>query len=188
MRLLTRLLQALLAVALLTAVFFWFAGRRGDRGDIEEEITIDRPAPAVFRWVSSDELLRRWISDLIKIESVPAGTTTAAQSRTVRMEQWIAGNKVTLDFRTTRVVLNQEIGWDLRGTAADGCRGTATFKLLSSGDYTRLTFSSHTEFADVFDQFFEPVWTFAARRKLQSDLVRLKLMMEAEPTSPADYR
>ena len=71
MRFLTRMVQALALVVLTLAVVLWFAGRRGDRGTIEEEITIARPAPAVFRWISSEDLARRWISDLVELRKGP---------------------------------------------------------------------------------------------------------------------
>ena len=65
---LVRTLRILLVLVLLSALVLWFAARRGDRGYIQEEVTIDRPAPLVFRWITTDELLRRWISDLVKLE------------------------------------------------------------------------------------------------------------------------
>jgi hypothetical protein len=60
--------------------------------------------------------------------------------------------------------------------------------LLPDGDYTRLVFSSQTRFQDVSDQIFEPILTYATRRKLQEDLERLKLMVEAEPRSQSDIQ
>jgi len=64
--------------------------------------------------------------------------------------------------------------------------GNVKFKLLPDGEYTRLAFSSQTKFQDVSDQIFEPILTYATRRKLQEDLARLKLMIEAEPRSQSD--
>src|SRR4030095_8754356 len=70
MRVLVRILQVIVALALVTSVVLWFGARRGDRGFIEEEITIARPAPAVFRWISSEDLVRRLIFKFLQIPKV----------------------------------------------------------------------------------------------------------------------
>jgi len=47
----------------------WFAARRGGPWLYKRRrFTIDRPAPLVFRWITTDDLQRRWISDLVKLE------------------------------------------------------------------------------------------------------------------------
>ena len=44
-------LRILLVLVLLCAAVLWSAARRGDRGYIELEVTIDRLLPMVFRWI-----------------------------------------------------------------------------------------------------------------------------------------
>jgi hypothetical protein len=92
---LPRALKFLIVLLLLAAVVLWFAARRGDRGYFEEEVTIDRAAPMVYRWITTDELLRRWISDVTKLERIgsigPAGQTNYAY----RLDQLIGTSRVT---------------------------------------------------------------------------------------------
>lgn len=187
MRFLARLLQVLLAVVFLVVAVLWFAGRRGDRGSIEEEVAINRPAPAVFRWLTNDELVRRWVSDVIVLETVNGGSPLPAD-RTVRFEQLISGRRVALELRFTQVSANQMVVFQFHSTDTVGCSGLADFKLLPSGDYTTVTFSSHAQFFGAWDQFLEPVWTLSAKRKLHDDLLRLKLMVEAEPQGRGESR
>jgi uncharacterized protein YndB with AHSA1/START domain len=179
---LLRALKILLVLVLLCAVVLWFAARRGDRGYIAQELTIDRPAPMVFRWITTDDLLRRWISDLVKLEKTgPAGP--AQLSSVYRIDEWIAKRRVVFEVKVIRTIPNQELELAVKSAvgSTDGYTGTAHFKLFPNGDYTKLEFTSQTDFQSLGDQIVEPILTYATRIKVQEDLTRLKLMMEAEP-------
>ena len=184
---LVRALKFLVVLVLLAAVVLWFAARRGDRGYIQEEISIDRGAPAVFRWITTDELLRRWISDLNKLER--SGQAAQANS-SIRLEEVIGGQPAAFDVRVIRAIPNQEL--DLLVKPPDGTGSSyisdANFKLFSDGDYTRLVFTSQTKFYSLNDQIFEPILTYATRRKLRDDLARLKVAVEAEAATPPEVR
>lgn len=188
MRFLARVIQASLAVALILAVVLWFAARRGDRGFIEEEILIARPAPAVFRWISSGDLVRRWVSAILELR--PDDERTSQQKvNGFRMTQIVAGRRVEMTLRVARVVPNQELNFVVSsGDAANGFSGDVNFKLISGDDYTRLVFTSHTRYVSLSDRIFEPFLTFAAQRKIQDDLERLRLLMESEQDKPANPR
>jgi uncharacterized protein YndB with AHSA1/START domain len=188
MRFLTRMVQVVVLVLLTLAVVLWFAARRGDRGMIEEEITIARPASAVFRWISSEDLARRWISDLVELRKADA---VIAQENVpgFKMTQIVAGHRVEMTLRIVRVVPNQELSLLVSsGESGAGFSGDANFKLISGDDYTRLVFTSHTQFVSFSDRFLEPALTLATQRKVHNDLERLKLLMESESSKPANPR
>jgi uncharacterized protein YndB with AHSA1/START domain len=138
----------------------------------------------VFRWITTDELLRRWISELIKLEKIgPAG---AAQPNNIyQLDEWIGGRRVAVEVKVIRVVPNQELELALRPAAgSDGSfAGVADFKLFADGDYTRLEFTSQMNFQRSWDQVMEPILTYATRKKIEQDLARLKVSMEAEPAA-----
>ena len=183
---LVRVLKVLLALVLASVVVLWFAAHRGDRGYIEVEVAIDRPAPMVFRWITSDQLLRRWISDLVKLEKT--GSAGLAQANDVyRIDEFIAQRRVGFDARVIRATPNQELALAVTESGG-GYTATADFKVFPNGDYTRLVLTSRSELRSFGDQIIEPILTYATKRKLQEDLTRLKLMMEAEPATPADNR
>jgi uncharacterized protein YndB with AHSA1/START domain len=183
---LVRTLKFLAVLMLVGAIVLWFAARRGDRGYIHAEITIDRGAPVVFRWITTDELLRRWIADVTKLERIGA----AAANSDFHLEENVAGQPVAFDVKIIRTIPNQEI--DLLVKPPDGSGSSyisdVNLKLFSDGDYTRLTFSSQTNFYSLGDQAFEPILTYATRRKIRDDLERLKVMVEAEGSVPPDVR
>jgi uncharacterized protein YndB with AHSA1/START domain len=180
MRFLTRVWQVALAVVLTLAVVLWFAARRGDRGMIEEEVTIARPAPAVFRWISSEDLARRWISDVVELRKDDTSMPHQG-AHSFKMAQMVAGHRVEMTLRVVRVIPNQELNLVFSSGDADtGFSGDANFKLIPGDDYTRLVFTSHTEFVSLSDRIFEPALTLATQRKVHADLARLKLLMESE--------
>src|SRR4030095_3062730 len=140
MRFLIRILQVFVALVLVAAVAFWFGARRGDRGFIEEEVTIARPASAVFRWISSEELARRGISDLVELRRADASGAQGAT--TFKVVQLVHGHRVEMSVRVVRVVHNQELALLISSgdSASGGFSGDADFKLISGDDYTRLVF------------------------------------------------
>jgi uncharacterized protein YndB with AHSA1/START domain len=184
-----RVIRILLALVLLCVVVLWFASRRGDRGSIGLEVTIDRATPVVFRWITNDEFARRWISDLVKLQKIgPAG---AAQPNSVYLiDEFVQKRRVGLNVRVSRVIANQEL--ELAVTPTDESAGayaaTVDFKLFPNGDYTRLVFTSQANFQTAGDQTIEPILTYAMRKKLEDDLTQLKLMIEAEPATPPEVR
>jgi uncharacterized protein YndB with AHSA1/START domain len=181
---LVRALKILLVLVLLCVVVLWFAARRGDRGYMAQEVTIDRPAPVVFRWITTDDLLRRWISDLVKLERMgPAGP--AQPSSVYRIDEFIAKQRVVFEVKVIRTIPNQELELAVKSAVGSTDRyiGTAHFKLFPNGDYTKVEFTSQTDFQSLGDQIIEPILTYAAQKKMQEDLTRLKLMMEAEPAT-----
>jgi hypothetical protein len=60
--------------------------------------------------------------------------------------------------------------------------------VIAGDDYTRLVFSSHTQFVSLSDRIFEPVLTIAMQRKVHDDLAKLKILMEAESEKSASPR
>jgi len=187
MRFLIRILQIVIVLLLLAGAVLWFAARRGDRGFIEEEVTIARPAPAVFRWISSEDLARRWISDVIELQSTAGGPQGAPSFRLVQL---VNGHRVDMNLRVVRVVPNQELALLISSgdSVSQGFSGDANFKLITNGEYSRLVFSSHAQFVSLSDRVFEPVLTIAMQHKVRDDLAKLKILAEAESEKSANPR
>ena len=188
MRFLIRILQIVIVLVLLAGAVLWFAARRGDRGSIEEEVTIARPAPAVFRWISSEDFARRWISDVIELQRTGAGGPQGEPS--FRLVQLVNGHRVDMNLRVVRVVPNQELALLISSgdSVSEGFSGDANFTLITNGEYSRLVFSSHAQFVSLSDRVFEPVLTIAMQHKVRDDLAKLKILAEAESEKSANPR
>ena len=94
----------------------------------------------------------------------------------------IAERPVSIKVWIVRAIQNQDLHLSIRSAneTGNGFRGEAEFKLLANGDYTQLVFTLQTNFQGLSDQMIEPILTYVTRRKLQEDLTRLKLMIEAD--------
>jgi uncharacterized protein YndB with AHSA1/START domain len=186
MRFVGRILQVIVVTALVAAAVLWFASRRGDRGFIEEEVDIARPPAVVFRWISSEDLVRRWLSDVVEFKRADA----SAKVPDFQLVELIKGHRTTMAVKIIHVVPNQELGLQISSgdLSQAGFLGEAEFKLIGTGDYTRLTFSSHTRFISTSDRIWEPIWTYSAKYKMRDDLAKLKLLLEAEPAGSANLR
>jgi uncharacterized protein YndB with AHSA1/START domain len=181
-----RALKFLIVLLLLAAVVLWFAARRTDSGYFSYEVTIDRPAPAVFRWLTREDLMRRWIADS-SVEKINTDPASAGLSYDFRIDEVIASRPVSLNCKITHAVPNEQLEvlvWPATGQAG-AYISNIEIKLLPFGDdYTRLAFSSRTKYQAAFDQMIEPVLTYTIQKKVQSDLQRLKSMLEAEASQP----
>lgn len=184
MRFLVRALQVIVALVVAVAVVLWFGARRGERGTIDEEITIARPAATVFRWISSEDLARRWISDLTELRKLDASGAT------FRLVRLVNGHQVEMNVHIVRSVPGQELAllFSSGEAGAQGFSGNANFKLIADGELTRLSFSSHTEFVSSIDRMLEPILTTAMQRKIHEDLAKLKIQLEAESEKSAAPR
>lgn len=187
MTFLTRILQVLLATVFAVAAVLWFAARRGDRGAIEAEIDIARPPAVVFRWISSEDLVKRWITNLVEFKRADIPGEKVPDFRMVHL---VNGRPVAMQVRIIRVVPSQELGLQITSVqpTQGGFISEAGFELISSGDYTRLIFRSHTQFVSLQDRIWEPVLTYAAKSKMKDDLAKLKLLLEAEPAGSPNLR
>jgi uncharacterized protein YndB with AHSA1/START domain len=179
---LVRTLKLLIILLLLVAVVLWFAARRGDRGYISKEVTIDRPAATVYRWITTDELLRRWISDLTKLERIPSTGGVSSSNVVYRIDEMIANRPVAIKVRIVRAIQNQDLQLSIRSAnePGEGFSSEAEFKLLPNADYTQLVFTLQTNFQSLSDQMLEPILTYLTQKKLEEDLTRLKFMVEAD--------
>src|ERR1700751_2195216 len=166
MTFLTRILQVLLAIVFAVAAVLWFAARRGDPGAIEAENTIPRPPAVVFRWISSEDLVKRWITNLVEFKRADVPGEKVPDFRMVHM---VHGRPVAMQVRIVRVVPNQELGLQINSVdpMQGGFVGEAGFELVGNGDYTRLVFGSHPIFMSLGARIWEPLWTYAARNKIK---------------------
>jgi hypothetical protein len=125
-----------------------------------------------------------------KLERSAPTKPPAQASSDFRLEELIANQPVAFEIKVVRTIPNQEIDLLVQPPPEplESYISNANFKLFSDGDYTRLAFTSQTDYFTLSDRIFEPVLTYATRRKMRDDLARLKVMVEAEGASPAENR
>lgn len=161
----------------------WLAGLRPGHGHIATEVLIDRPAPQVFRWITTDDLLKKWIGGLTEVELMNPGPNGQPVGATFRLVEVLGQERTEMGMKVTRFDVNHDLEirvWST-GDSKSGFTETAEYRLLEQYGKTHLRFAVQTDYYGWLPRLSEPLITVAARRKLNDDLSRLKMLVEAEP-------
>ena len=88
-----------------------------------------------------------------------------------------------MGMKVTRFDVNHDLEIRLwsTGDSKSGFTETAEYRLLEQYGKTHLRFAVQTDYYGWLPRLSEPLITVAARRKLNDDLSRLKMLVEAEP-------
>jgi uncharacterized protein YndB with AHSA1/START domain len=185
-------LAGLIALVVLGIVALWLYGLRAEAGRSAGEVVIDRPPAQVFRWLTDDEKLKKWIGGLSEIRQVAAPPNGGEIGRKFRMTESYKGQGVEMESVVTKYEQDQAIS--IRVSSMDdptnGFTETADYTLNDLGGKTRLRLEGQASYFGLVPRLFEPMITPKATEKLAEDLARLKRLAESEPpaTTPAFSR
>ncbi len=173
-----------LAIGLLILARF-----RPGRGHIHAEIEINRPAAQVFRWISREDLIRQWVGGLSEITTISTGSESGEIGKQFHMTEFDREENAhtEMEMTVTEYVPSEKLGFQIRslGGQAEGFVENAEYRLSPALGGTELIFEIQTDYYGRLPRAFEPMITRAARKKVRSDLERLKSLVEAEPAEPA---
>lgn len=181
MKWLRRILGAVVGLIALAAMALYLAGFRSGHGRNSVTVEIARPPAQVFRYLTDDELVKRWVGGLVEIkhlnESVPGVGARMHMVEVYREE------RVPMEMEITGFDANRGIKFRINsaGDPSDGFTEAGEYLLEPTGTGTRLTLSATSEYHGFLPRLFEPLITPEAQKKLQEDLARLKGLVEAEP-------
>jgi uncharacterized protein YndB with AHSA1/START domain len=160
------------------------AGKRPNHGRIVREVEIDRPATQVFRWITTEELLKKWIDGLkeLRPESTPADGSEVG--RKFRIVEVYKGERIEMKMEVVRFERDRNLTIRVAsvGDLNNGFVETAEYRLTEADGKTRVRIDARTDYYGHIPRLFEPLITRDARKKLRGDLNRLKTLVEAEPS------
>jgi uncharacterized protein YndB with AHSA1/START domain len=138
-------------------------------------VEIERPAAAVFPWLLEPERLAQWIGGLVETEPLTEGEPrVGSRSREVVEER---GRSYVLETELTALEPGERL--EARITSGAGFTCESSYRLDEREGRTRLTCVLETEYKPFVARLFAPLVTRQAQRKLESDLARLKELVEA---------
>lgn len=179
MRWVIRILMVVAALILLAVVGLAAAGMRPGAGQMTGSIEIARPPQVVWSWVTEPAKVKQWVSWLVEIEPMDGGLMAPGQRQVWIMEDQNNGG---MRMRIVNQVVEAKPAEYLRiETASDGAfRGDASYRLVDLGNgRTRLEDAGSFHFDSWFARLMEPLITPQARKKMESDLARLKQLAES---------
>lgn len=178
-----RILTGLIGLILLAIAALWLFGMRPSHGHILAEVQIDRSAPQVFRWLTDDDLVKKWVSGLVEIKTISAPADGSQVGRKLQIGEVYKGERVDMEMTVTRLEQNRALSLSIAslGDPNNGFTETGDYTLAEVNGKTRLRFEVHTKYLGFLPRLFEPFITPEATKKLTEDLQRLKQLVEAEP-------
>lgn len=176
-----RILGAIVALVVLCVAGLWIIGLRPGHGYCAATVEINRPAAQLWRYISRDDLLKKWISGLEEIRHTTPGIAGPGE-KFVLVESYEA-ERVQMEMTMDRMEAPHRMEFTLVGLGDPSNSFTehAQYLLEEQGGKTRLTLSTQTEYHGFLLRLLEPLITHAAAEKVRSDLARLKSLVEAEP-------
>jgi uncharacterized protein YndB with AHSA1/START domain len=160
---------SMLALAAAAGVL-WFVG--GRMTVHQAETAINETPEQVFKYLTQPELLTQWIGGLV--ESTPVGDgrlVVGARSREVIEDN---GRRFTLDSEVVGLEPGRLLAVSLTGDMFDI---TSRYQLELAGATTRVQHTMETRYRGI-TRLFAPFLRGAVQRKVETDLARLKKVVE----------
>jgi len=176
-----RILGAMVALVVLGVAGLWLYGLRPSHGKNSANIEINRPAAQVWRYITIDELTKKWVSGLEEIRHTTPGISGAGEK--LYLVESYEGERFPMEMTIERVAEPRELTFVLVSVGAPSNSFTERggYLLEERNGKTRVTLAAQTDYHGFLARLFEPFITPAADEKLRGDLARLKSLVEAEP-------
>jgi uncharacterized protein YndB with AHSA1/START domain len=176
------ILGGLVALCVLAVGGLWLAGMRPGHGHMVTEVVIDRPAPQVFRWLTEDERVKKWISGLEEVRPLSAPADGSEVGKKFRMVEMYKNERVEMEMVVTKFEKDRALSILVSsvGDPNNGFSEAGDYTLTEQDGKTRLRFDVRAKYFGFLPRLFEPLITPEANTKLQDDVHRLKGLAEAE--------
>lgn len=149
---------------------------------IEVSETIERPVKEVWAYLSDPGSIPEWFASTQEVEVLTDGGLK--RGARVRSVDRFLGRSMEFVSEVSEYDPPHRLGLEIMEGSFDGHQ---QFELQPEGDTTRVTMRAEGEagFGGVFGKLLDPVVTAAFRREAQSDLGRLKDLLEIQAAEEA---
>jgi len=178
-----RILGGIAALLVLCVAGLWLAGLRPGHGHHAETVEINRPAEQVWRYLTNDELAKKWISGLEEIRYESPSVPRAGEK--LYLVQGYEGKRIEMEMTLGRVEAPHTMEFSIVavGDTSNQFREQGAYTLEERGGKTLLRLATTAEYDGFLPRLVEPLITYGTREKLRGDLARLKALVEAEPAA-----
>ena len=176
-----RILGGIAALVVLCVAGLWLYGLRPSHGRNSTSIEINRPAAEVWRYITTDELTKKWVGGLEEIRHTTPGVTGAGEK--LYLVESYEGERFPMEMSIERVSAPRELTFLIIsvGDPSNSFTERGGYVLEERDGRTRVTLSAQTDYRGVLPRLMEPIITKQADAKLADDLARLKSLVEAAP-------
>jgi uncharacterized protein YndB with AHSA1/START domain len=176
-------LGSLAGIVGVAVVVLFALGYRSGANQLNTSIEIDRPPSTVWPWVTEADKQKQWISFLVEVrEDVPGAKGVGSRQTWVMQDANRNNKKMEIVGEITASIPGKYV--EVKMGSEGMFDGVASYNLVDLGNgRTRLESKGHYHYAQAFARLMEPLIMPQARKKMNSDLARLKTLVEAEPAS-----
>jgi uncharacterized protein YndB with AHSA1/START domain len=158
-----------------------FLSRRPNAGRNEYTVIIDRPPAEVFPWLTEPYRLTRWIGGLESSTPISGDSVV----RGARSREIVLAGKKRYAFITEITDVRKDSMLAVQITSEPkGYTVNALYELSPAGTGTQLRYVGQADYAGVFARVMEPLVTPQSQRKIKTDMLHLKELIEAQPGPP----
>jgi uncharacterized protein YndB with AHSA1/START domain len=185
MKWIVRILLGIVLLILLLVAALWLFSLRANHGYVAAQVEINRPPAQVFRWLTDDELVKRWIGGLAEIRDLSGTPDGPELGKKFFVSEVYEGTRVNMQMTVTRFEKDRALSVYIASLddPRNGFTETGDYTLTDENGKTLLRFDVHTQYFGFLTRLLEPVITPQAAKKLNQDFQRLKQLAEAEPDS-----
>ncbi len=140
----------------------------------EHAVDIAAPAERVFAWLTEAELMRRWVGGLREFRPLDPEPGVGARAEQV-VE--LGGRRMDVRSEITRFEPAKAVDARLTGK---GFEVATSYELAENGASTRVAATVDTRLHGMAGRLLGGVVDRQAQRKLETDLARLKQLVESE--------
>ena len=178
-----RVLVGLIILLVLADAILWLAGFRSGHDHIVAEVEIERPAAQVFRYLTDDDLVKKWIGGIVELKQIATPADGSEVGKKFRIGEVYKEQRVDMEMTVTGYEKNRRLSLYIAslGDPNNGFTETGDYTLAEENGKTRLRFEVSTKYAGFLPRLFEPFITPQAVKKLHEDLQRMKQLIEGEP-------
>lgn len=178
-----RIFLGLVGLLVLAAAALWLARFRPGHDHIVAELQIDRPPAQVFRYLTDDDLVKKWVGGIVEIKPISTPADGGQVGRKLRIGEVYKDQRVDMEMTVTRFEKDRALSLYIvsLGDPKNGFTETGDYTLAEQNGKTLLRFEVKTTYFGFLPRLFEPFITPAANKKLNEDLQRMKQLLEAEP-------
>jgi len=178
-----RILGGIVALLVVCVAGLWLAGLRPGHGHHSASVEINRPAAQVWRYLTADDLVKKWISGLEVIRHDSPGVQGAGEK--VYLAQSYKGKRIEMEMTMGRVEAPHTLEFTLvaLGDPSNGFSEQGGYTLEERDGKTRLTLETTAEYHGFLPRLLEPLITRSTYETLRGNLAQLKALVEAEPAA-----
>src|SRR5713101_9995252 len=159
MKWLKRILAVVASLLVIAVAGLWLVGLRPGHGRNSASVDIDRPAAQVFRYLTDDALVQKWVGGLVEIRHLSPGAQGTGDR--LRLAVVLGNERTDMEMTITRFEANRWIDFTIVsvGDTSAGFFESGGYQLEEQNGRTHLTLAAQSEYHGFLPRLFEPLIT-----------------------------